>query len=174
MQCQLFQSSWCYWHSFFWQAMQMHSQVSARMLEIKFRSIIWLNYSNQWAIQRMNQVANRFANQPNEWIWMLCFQTTFHISTMTGFHPSWISLCHLGICSGTNLPRVGLFRIPHKPPAGSLRVLHAPARRGGIRRASKTKINNLETDEFASNPPCSKNYLVGVISQSTFWREWWI
>ena len=36
MQCQHFQSSWCYWHSFFGQAMQMHSQVSARQLEIKF------------------------------------------------------------------------------------------------------------------------------------------
>jgi len=24
----------------------------------------------------------------------------------TGFHPSWSSLCCLGICSGTNLPRV--------------------------------------------------------------------
>jgi hypothetical protein len=30
----------------------------------------------------MNQVTNRFANQPNKWIWMLCFQTTFYISTM--------------------------------------------------------------------------------------------
>ena len=28
----------------------------------------------------MNQVANRFASQQNEWIWMLCFQTTFHKS----------------------------------------------------------------------------------------------
>jgi hypothetical protein len=27
---------------------------------------------------------------------------------------------------------VNLFRIPHMPPAGSLKVLHAPARRGGI------------------------------------------
>jgi hypothetical protein len=51
-----------------------------------------------------------------------------------------------------------LFRIPHKPPAGFLRVLHAPARRGGIRRASKTKINNLGTDEYASNLPFSKIY----------------
>ena len=25
----------------------------------------------------MNQVANRFTNQPNEWIWMQSFQTTF-------------------------------------------------------------------------------------------------
>ena len=48
------------------------------------------------------------------------------------------------------------FRIPHKPPAGSLRVLHAPVCRGGIRRASKTKINNLGTGEFVSNPPFSK------------------
>ena len=30
----------------------------------------------------MNQVENQLANQPNEWIWMLCFQTTFHKSTM--------------------------------------------------------------------------------------------
>ena len=82
MQCQLFQSSWYYWHLFFRQAMQMHSQVSAGLLEIKFGSIIWLDYSNQWAIQWMNQVANRFANQPNKWIWILCFQTTFHKSTM--------------------------------------------------------------------------------------------
>jgi len=34
--------------------------------------------------------------------------------------------------------------------------LHAPARRGGIRRTSKTKINNLGADEFVSNPPFSK------------------
>ena len=45
------------------------------------------------------------------------------------------------------------FRIPHKPPAGSLKVLHAPERQGGIRRTSQTKIYNLETDEFVSNPP---------------------
>ena len=46
-----------------------------------------------------------------------------------------------------------LFRIPHMPPAGSLKVLHAPARWGGIRRTSQTKIYNLETDEFVSYPP---------------------
>ena len=51
-----------------------------------------------------------------------------------------------------------LFRIPHLPPAGSLKVLHAPVRQGGIRRASQTKIYNLETDEFVSNPPFSKIY----------------
>jgi hypothetical protein len=39
------------------------------------------------------------------------------------------------------------FRIPHMPLAGSLKVLHAPAHRGGIRRASHTKIYNLETGE---------------------------
>jgi hypothetical protein len=50
-----------------------------------------------------------------------------------------------------------MFRIPHKPPAGSLKVLHAPARWGEIRCASQTKIYNLETDEFISNPPFSKN-----------------
>ena len=55
------------------------------------------------------------------------------------------------------------FKIPHKPPAGSLKVLHAPARWGGIRRASKTKINNLGTNEYPSNPPFSKKYLAGVI-----------
>jgi len=49
------------------------------------------------------------------------------------------------------------FRIPHKPPTGSLRVLHAPARQGGIRCASKTK-NKLRTNEFASNPPFSNIY----------------
>jgi hypothetical protein len=37
-----------------------------------------------------------------------------------------------------------------------LKVLHAPAHRGGIRRASQTKIYNLETDEFVSNSPFSK------------------
>jgi hypothetical protein len=61
-----------------------------------------------------------------------------------------------------------LFRKPHKPPAGSLKVLHAPARRGGIRRASQTKIYNLETDEFVSNPPFLKTNLAGVISQPHF------
>jgi hypothetical protein len=49
-----------------------------------------------------------------------------------------------------------LFRIPHMPPAGSLKVLRAPARWGGIRCALQTKIYNLETDEFVSNPPFSK------------------
>jgi hypothetical protein len=60
-----------------------------------------------------------------------------------------------------------LFKIPHKPPAGSLKVLHAPARRGGIRRAPQTKIYNLETREFVSNPPFSKIY-------PNFRRERWI
>ncbi len=50
------------------------------------------------------------------------------------------------------------------PLAGSLKVLHAPARWGGIRRASQTKIYNLETDEFISDPPFLKNLL-------KFWRE---
>jgi hypothetical protein len=44
------------------------------------------------------------------------------------------------------------------PPAGSLKVLRAPAPRGGIWCAPKTKIYNLETDEFVSNPPFSKIY----------------
>ncbi len=64
-----------------------------------------------------------------------------------------------------------LFRIPHKPLAGSLKVLHAPACRGGIRRASQTKIYNLETNEFISNPPFLKTNLAGVISYPTFWQE---
>jgi hypothetical protein len=50
------------------------------------------------------------------------------------------------------------------PPAGSLKVLHAPARQGGIRRSSQTKIYYLETREFVSNPPFSKTNLAGVIS----------
>jgi hypothetical protein len=33
------------------------------LLKIKFGSIIWFDFSNQWAIQRMNQVTKRFANQ---------------------------------------------------------------------------------------------------------------
>ena len=41
--------------------------------QIKCRSIIWLVYSNQLVIQGMNQVANQFTNQPNKWIWMMCF-----------------------------------------------------------------------------------------------------
>jgi hypothetical protein len=49
-----------------------------------------------------------------------------------------------------------------------LKVLHALARREGIRRAPKTKINNLETDEFAKNPPFLKKELAGVLSQATF------
>ncbi len=40
-----------------------------------------------------------------------------------------------------------------------------------IRRASQTRIYNLETDEFISNPPFSKNNLVGVILQLTSGRN---
>jgi hypothetical protein len=64
----------------------------------------------------------------------------------------------------TELDHVNLFRISHKPPAGSLKVLHAPARRGGIWRAAQTKIYNLETDKFVSNPPFLK-----ILTK--FWRE---
>jgi hypothetical protein len=53
-------------------------------------------------------------------------------------------------------------------------VLHALARREGIRRAPKTKINNLGTNEFAKNPPFSKKELAGVLSQPNFRRERWI
>ncbi len=60
---------------------------------------------------------------------------------------------------------------PTSPPTGSVKVLHAPARRGGIQRASQTKIYNLETNEFVSNPPFLKTNLAGVISQPTFGRE---
>jgi hypothetical protein len=52
------------------------------------------------------------------------------------------------------------------PLAGSLKVLRAPAHWGGIRRASQTKIYNLETDEFVSNPPFQNNlgyFLAGTI-----------
>jgi hypothetical protein len=60
------------------------------------------------------------------------------------------------------------------PPAGSLKVLHAPAHRGGIRRAPQTKIYNLETREYCSIPPFSKINLAGVIKWLTFRRERWI
>ncbi len=51
------------------------------------------------------------------------------------------------------------FRIPHMPVAGSLKVLRAPARWGGIWCVSQTKIYNLETNEFVSNPPFSKKMI---------------
>jgi len=63
---------------------------------------------------------------------------------------------------------VPLFRIPRKPLAGSLRVLHAPQRAGEGSGARQKPKSNLKTDEFASNPPFSKNHLAGVISQRTF------
>jgi hypothetical protein len=77
------------------------------------------------------------------------------------------------VLSGDNhnpmmVERVNWFRIPHMPPAGSLKVLHAPAGQGGIRCASQTKIYNLETDEFVSNPSFLKTNLAGVISQPHF------
>ena len=78
MQCRFFWSSWCLWQSFFRQVMHMHSQVWAQLLEIKLGWIIWFDLRNQWAIQRMNQVANLFANQPNDWDRMHCFLLTFH------------------------------------------------------------------------------------------------
>ena len=49
----------------------------AQPLEILFGSIIWFDYSNQWAIQWMNQAMHRFENQPNKWIWMQSFQITY-------------------------------------------------------------------------------------------------
>ncbi len=64
MQCQFLWSSWCLWQSFFQQVMHMHSQVWAQLLEIKLGWIIWFDLRNRRAIQRMNQVASRFANQP--------------------------------------------------------------------------------------------------------------
>ncbi len=63
------------------------------------------------------------------------------------------------------------FRIPHKPPAGSLKVLRAPARWGGIWRASQFKIYNLETNEFVSNPPFSKNEFGGSNIVAQLWQE---
>jgi hypothetical protein len=59
-------------------------------------------------------------------------------------------------------------------------VLHPEACWGGLpTRVQKTKIYNLETDEFASTPPFSKKAFGGSISQVTFggkisktiWRE---
>ncbi len=52
----------------------MHSHVWALLPEIKFRKSIGLYLKNQWTIQRMNQVENQLANQPNEWIWKQSFQ----------------------------------------------------------------------------------------------------
>ncbi len=57
------------------------------------------------------------------------------------------------------------------PPAGSLKVLRAPARRGEIWHASQTKIYNLETHEFVSNPPFSKNEFGGSNIAIPLWRE---
>ncbi len=51
-----------------------------------------------------------------------------------------------------------LFKIPHMPPAGSLKVLRAPVHWGGIRHALQAKIYNLETNEFVSNLPFSKQF----------------
>ena len=88
MQCRLFWSSWCLWQSFFREVMHMHSQVWAQLLEIKLGRTIWFDLRNQWAIQRMNQVASRFANQPmikwlmikqqfQDWNGMLSFLISF-------------------------------------------------------------------------------------------------
>ena len=88
MQCRLFQSSWFCWQCFFRQVMHMHSQVWVQLLEIKLGWIIWFDLRNQWAIQRMNQVASRFANQPmikwlmikqqfQDWNGMLSFLISF-------------------------------------------------------------------------------------------------
>jgi hypothetical protein len=54
------------------------------------------------------------------------------------------------------------FRIPHKPPAGSLRVLHAPAHRGGIQRASKTKINKEPMSSLATRQNLAQ-FLAGTM-----------
>jgi hypothetical protein len=72
-----------------------------------------------------------------------------------------------------------LFKIPHKPPTSSLKVLHAPARRGGIRRAPQTKIYNLETRvasrkvsmgflrerDFSRDQPCETRLLARLESR---------
>ncbi len=56
-------------------------------------------------------------------------------------------------------------------------VFHPEAGWGGLpTRVQKTKIYNLETDEFASTPPFSKKPLAGAISQyksarEIIWRE---
>ncbi len=77
-------------------------------------------------------------------------------------------VCRARLHCTRELNLIILFRIPHMPPAGSLKVLHAPVHWGGIRRASQTKIYNLETDEFVSNPPFLKINLAGVISHYHF------
>ncbi len=64
-----------------------------------------------------------------------------------------------------------LFRIPHMPPAGSLKVLCAPARWGGIWCTSQTKIYNLETNEFVSNPPFSKKWFGRSNIATPLWQE---
>ncbi len=69
----------------------------------------------------------------------------------------WMSLWYVVHLAHTFI----LFRIPHMPPAGSLKVLRAPACQGGIWRASQTKFYNLETDEFVSNPPFSNKWCCG-------------
>ncbi len=58
-ECNYGSGSWCYWHSFFQQVMQMHSQVWALLLDIKFGKIIWFNSKNQWANWLTNQVTNQ-------------------------------------------------------------------------------------------------------------------
>ncbi len=47
----------------------------------------------------------------------------------------------------SHLPVAPSLEYPTMPPASSSKVLRAPARRGGIRRAPKTKIYNFETGE---------------------------
>ncbi len=54
-----FWSSWCFWQPFFWQVMQMHFKVWARLLEIKFERIIWFD------IKKVTfTIANWIKNQP--------------------------------------------------------------------------------------------------------------
>ncbi len=57
-------------------------------------------------------------------------------------------------------------------PRQALWKCYMPQRVGeGSNACLKTKIYNLETDEFVSNPPFLKTNLAGVISQPTFGRE---
>jgi hypothetical protein len=82
----------------------------------------------------MNQVTNRFANQPNKWIWMLCFQTTFYISTM---------LCSL-ISNHINQRQPGIDEEINYPIAvyNSSQPTPINLDSSGLRRSSRTEVLN--------------------------------
>ena len=72
----------------------------------------------------------------------------WHRATTCSVLPQWPPGQQGNKQQSTNTPRkqavlmamaMHWFRIPHMPPAGSSKVLRAPARWGGIRRVPKTK-----------------------------------